>query len=57
MRKVSKSHRMIAQIYCQIENFVNTGKKTLEKQKLNISSALNHMKTTAGLKYPVNDCR
>ena len=32
--------------------------KALEKQKLNISrSALVHIKTRAGLKYFVNDCR
>ena len=43
---------------CKNEYFVNTSKKTLEKQKLNISlSALLDMKTRVSLKYFVNDCR
>ena len=41
----------------QNENFVNTSKKALERQKLNLSrSAQFHMKSRISLKYPVNDC-
>ena len=41
-----------AQSSCQNENFVNTSKKTLEKQKRNfLLSVLLHMKTRISLRY------
>ena len=40
------------QSLCQNENFVNTSKKTLEKQKINVTrSALFHMETRVSLRY------
>ena len=42
---------------CQSVNFVNTIKKTIEKQNSNFfRSALFHMKTRVSVKYFVNDC-
>ena len=46
-----------AQSSCQNKNFVNTSKKLLKKQKLNIPrSALFHMETRISLKHFVNGC-
>ena len=58
VRKVSKLHKMITQCPAPRQNqyFANTTKKTLGKQKLNLSrKAQTPTKIRANPKYPAND--